>query len=132
MEWEEHLFKEVRYMTSLIIQFQMILFNRLRAKTPIDTGNMLANIIYGQSGDKATISISAPMASREGMTHKYTNSKAKKKSDVGKVVKAGKSNYDYAKKVNYEAKSPHRFWVETQIKEASHIVISNANYGLYK
>lgn len=110
-------------MQTIIIQFQQILFNRLRSRVPIDTGNMLANIVYGMNTpSEASVIISAPMSSRGGMTSKRT----------GAVVSKTDSDYDYAKAVNYATKSPHRFWVELQIKETAHIVRSNANYGLYK
>lgn len=110
-------------MTSLHIQFQQILFNRLRSRVPIDTGNMLANIVYGMdSSQVATVTVSAPMSSRGGLTSRHT----------GKAVSNTDSNYDYAKAVNYAVKSKHRFWVELQIKESANIVRSNANFGLYK
>ena len=108
-------------MNNYVIKMQKILFNRLRAETPIDTGNMLANIVHSQSGaNEASITISAPMQSRSGVSRR-----------TGKYIEAPeKSDYDYARDVNYSRKSPHRFWVEQQIKEAVHIVCSNANYGL--
>ena len=105
----------------MIFQFQAILFNRLRAKTPIDTGNMLANIVFGmESQNKATISIAAPMRTRSGLSRR-----------TGKMVNPSDSDSDCAKDVNYSSKSPHRFWVERQIVETRNIVISNFNYGLY-
>lgn len=110
-------------MSNIITLFQQTLFNRLRSKTPIDTGNMLANIVYGQlSSSEVSVTVSAPMSSRNGRTSRAT----------GKVIESKNSNYDYSKAVNYGAKSPHRFWVEHQIKETAHIIRSNANFGFYK
>lgn len=110
-------------MYNIITLFQQTLFNRLRSKTPIDTGNMLANIVYGQNNsNEVTVTVSAPMSSRGGLTSRRT----------GKAVSESKSDYDYSKAVNYGAKSPHRFWVEHQIKETAHIIRSNANFGFYE
>ena len=108
-------------MNNHVDKMKRILFNRLRAEVPIDTGNMLANIVHSQNGvNEASITISAPMQSRSGVSRR-----------TGKYIEAPeKSDYDYARDVNYSRKSPHRFWVEQQIKEAVHIVCSNANYGL--
>jgi hypothetical protein len=106
-----------------VTMFLMTLFNRLRSKTPIDTGNMLAHIVYAQqSKDLANISISAPMSSRAGLKSRRT----------GESVSQSSKDYDYSKDVNYSSKSPHQFWVEHQIKYSVHIVKSNFNYGLYK
>lgn len=109
-------------MTNIVGDLTIRLYDRLRAKTPIDTGNMLAHIKKeGDYGSKMQISISAPMNTRGGLTSKRTKS----------VVRNVNSNYDYARDVNYSRKSPHRFWVEAQIKQAVSITMSNVKYGLY-
>lgn len=107
---------------SLVIQLQGVLYNRLRSKVPIDTGNMLAHIEMGQIDQRTVkISISAPMNARIGMISKKTK----------QVVQGKESDYDYARHVNYSSKSPHKFWVEHQIYEAVNIMRSNQKYGLY-
>ncbi len=108
---------------SLVINFLDTLYNRLRSKVPIDTGNMLAHIVRAQkSEDTILLSISAPMHARAGRTSRRTK----------RVVTYGAdSDYDYAKHVNYSSKSPHQFWVEHQIVYALKIVKANVKYGLY-
>lgn len=107
---------------SLVINLQAVLYNRLRSKAPIDTGNMLAHIEMGQATQNiAIITISAPMNARIGLVSKRT----------GKAVGGKASDYDYAKHVNYARKSPHQFWVEHQIKEAVNILRANNKYNVY-
>lgn len=108
-------------MNAIVMAFQMTLFNDLRAKVPIDTGNMLAHITHNMvSENEAIVTVSAPMSARNGMVSKRT----------GKSV-TSKSDYDYAKAVNYSSKSPHQFWVEHRIKNTANVIKSNVNYGLY-
>ncbi len=84
--------------------FAKTLFTKLLSRCPIDTGNMVSHITLFSDikNDQIVVTIAAP-------------------------AKKG----DYSKFVNYARKSPHRFWVENQIKSVENIVISNANYGLY-
>jgi len=79
-------------------------FVRLRAQCPIDTSNMLKHIALDEQTEKyAEITIAAP-------------------------AKTG----DYSGYVNYARKSPHKGWVEDEIKAANHIVESNINYDIYE
>lgn len=102
--------------------FTITLFNRLRSKTPIDTGNMLAHTTMEETNQNITeLTISAPMRARQGLMSKRT----------GRTIGEVKDDYDYARHVNYASNSKHQFWVEHQIKETVNIVMSNVKYGLY-
>ncbi len=103
-------------------RLQENLYVRFLSSSPRDTGNMLAHIKKGQvDKNTAQLSISAPMRARIGLYSKKQK----------QVVASKKTDYDYAKHVNYARKSPHRFWIEHQIHETVNGMRSNIKYNIY-
>ena len=56
----------------MIMQFTMLAFSLIATATPVDTRNLLNNTTYSINGNKAKIVISAPKATKDGMTNYAT------------------------------------------------------------
>lgn len=84
--------------------YMQLLANLLNA-CPVDTRNMITHIVMYETADNYVIEINAPYS---------TNPKVNKSTINGKS--------DYAYDVNYANRSPHKNWVEDQIKLTERIV----------
>lgn len=92
-------------------QFYYLLYTTLLANCPVDTGNMVANIVLEDYGDYYKITVSGPSELSSG------------------------EFYDYAQAVNYNqkrsAKEARNYeWIERTIKQVTEIIGGEIKYEL--
>jgi len=92
-------------------QFYYLLYTTLLANCPVDSGNMLSNIVLEDFGDYWKIIISGPQELNSGEFH------------------------DYARDVNYNqqrtAKEARNYmWIERTIKQVAEIMGGEVRYEL--
>lgn len=87
------------------------LFANLLNDSPVDTRNMQTHIVMFENADEFVIEVNAPYA---------TNPKVNKESVNGMS--------DYAYYVNYANGSPHKNWIQNQIKQTARIINARITY----
>lgn len=121
--------------------YWMQLFGNLLNACPIDTHNMQTHIVYMENADEFVIEVNAPIKEREKLienieksgTIRVNKKPVKKNNNTKNAPQVSEPRNvdnltDYAYDVNYANKSPHKGWIQNQIKQTARIFNAKITY----